>query len=78
MKCNLKKYGFVFLNVSFYILESGGLLRIIQHQKTTVCRISTHKEDFYYILTVYGILADNYRASDLEPCSGIVDVILEN
>ena len=33
----------------------------------TVCKVSTHKEAWYYVLTVYDLLADNYRASDLEP-----------
>ena len=44
----------------------------------TVCKVSTHKEAFYYVLTVYGVLADKYRASDLEPFSGIVGVDIKN
>jgi len=43
-----------------------------------VCKISSHKEAWYHVLTIYGILADRYRASDLEPFSGIVQVNLEN
>jgi len=43
-----------------------------------VCKISDHGEKFYQILTESGILNDNYRASDLEPFSGLVNVELED
>ena len=43
-----------------------------------VCKVSSHKEAWYYVLTIYGLLADRYRASDLEPFSGIVQVVLDN
>ncbi len=42
-----------------------------------VGKVTEHKEIFYTILTVFGTLNDNYRACDLEPYSGIVDVDLE-
>ena len=44
-----------------------------------ICSISNHNgEIFYKILTVYGILNDSYRVSDLEPFFGLVEVDLEN
>ena len=39
-----------------------------------VCKKGDHKEIFYTVLTQYGILADNYRAGDLKPYSGLVEV----
>jgi hypothetical protein len=35
---------------------------------------SEHKEIFYTVLTSFGTLQDSYRASDLEPYSGLVSV----
>ena len=43
-----------------------------------ICKMSDHQEKFYQVLTPSGILADRYRASDLEPYCGIVNVSLEN
>jgi len=43
-----------------------------------VCKVSDHQEKFYRILTFYGILADKYRASDLEPYCGVVSVVLDD
>ena len=42
-----------------------------------LCKISSENADFYRILTPGGILADKYHVSDLEPYSGVVDVILD-
>ena len=42
-----------------------------------VCKISNHKQHFYGIVTEYGMLNDNYLASDLESYSGVVNVTLE-
>ena len=41
-----------------------------------VYKISNHKQQFYGIVTEYGILNDNYLVSDLEPYSGAVNVTL--
>ena len=43
-----------------------------------VCKIASHKQQFYGILTQWGILNDNYLPSDLEPYSGVVNVNLDN
>lgn len=43
-----------------------------------ICKISEHKQKFYYILTQWGILNDKYLESALEPYSGLVDVALED
>ena len=43
-----------------------------------VCKVSDHQEKFYQVLTTSGILADRYRATDLEPYCGIVNVTLKN
>ena len=37
-------------------------------------KVSEHKETFYTVLTSFGTLQDSYRASDLEPYSGLVSV----
>ncbi len=37
-------------------------------------KVSEHKETFYTVLTSFGTLQDSYRASDLEPFSGLVSV----
>ena len=42
-----------------------------------ICKIANQKQQFYGILTQWGVLNDNYRSSDLEPYSGVVEVILE-
>ena len=42
-----------------------------------VCKITSHKQQFHSILTEWGILNDNYLASDLEKFSGVVNVSLE-
>ena len=39
-----------------------------------VVKVSGDVNKFYTVLTVWGILNDKYRATGLEPFSGIVDV----
>jgi hypothetical protein len=42
-----------------------------------IFRISKHKDTYHHILTVFGVLADKYLTSDLEPYSGVISVDLE-
>jgi hypothetical protein len=39
-----------------------------------VIKVSDRQEQFYYVLTQPGLLADCYRASDLEPYCGLVNL----
>jgi hypothetical protein len=41
-----------------------------------ICKIANHKQQFYRILTEWGILNDKYLASSLEFYSGVVNVSL--
>ena len=43
-----------------------------------ICKIASHKQPFHTILTQWGILNDQYRAGDLEPFCGIVNVTLDD
>ena len=42
-----------------------------------VCKVASHKQQLYEILTEWGILNDHYRVSDLQAYSGIVKVTLD-
>ena len=44
-----------------------------------ICKVSEHGGDVkHQILTIHGILNDQYRTSDLESYSGVLDVNLED
>ena len=43
-----------------------------------ICHVSGEKDLFYKILTPYGYLADSYRADDLEPYCGLVNVQIDD
>ena len=43
-----------------------------------ICAVSGRIDQFFKLLTLFGILSDSYRADDLEPYYGIVNVQIEN